>query len=247
MENDKHGRAGISGTALKVIAIISMLIDHVGMVLVGPLTDTGAVPVWVYFVMRDVIGRLAFPIFCFLLVEGYAHTHSKSRYLARIAVFAIISEIPFDLATSGQWYDSGAQNVFWTLAFGLAALMVCEKIKQLGNEIAAFMLSVLAICACATIAEILNTDYGWMGVAAIGLMYLSNKIKYSERAAFGILPLVLYEPAVLLDIPIIASYNGKRGRCGRVLRWAFYAFYPIHLAVLGAIMRFVPNLGTWIN
>ena len=130
-ETKTRHAAGLSGSALKWIAIVTMLIDHTGAVVIEQGALEWAGWYWVDFALR-VIGRFAFPIFAFLLVQGFLHTRSVPRYLARLTAFALISELPFDLATGDCWYDPGHQNVFFTLATGLvtlAALRWCERQK----------------------------------------------------------------------------------------------------------------------
>ena len=130
MENKK----GISGSTLKMIAIVTMVIDHIGAAVLarllmvnglGELDQTNADAImlwlsangalyWTYTIMR-MIGRVAFPIFCFLLVEGFLHTHDVKKYAMRLGLFALISEIPFDLAFSSKILEFNYQNVFFTL------------------------------------------------------------------------------------------------------------------------------------
>lgn len=116
---------GISGYWLKVIAVISMLIDHTSAVILEqiPGLENPA------FLMR-IIGRLAFPIYCFLLVEGFYHTRSRAKYAGRLFLFALISEVPFDLAFSRRMWDFSSNNVFFTLLFGLLVIWGVEGIKQ---------------------------------------------------------------------------------------------------------------------
>lgn len=133
-------KKGLPGSTIKLIAIISMLIDHIAatilermMMRAGYMLATinaGAMSNWIathrslfipYIVMR-MIGRFGFPIFCFLLVEGFAHTHNRKKYALRLFLFALISEIPFDLAFRGEWFFSGYQNVFFTLFLGMIAM-----------------------------------------------------------------------------------------------------------------------------
>ena len=118
---------GLSGSTLKYIAIITMLIDHFGAAFFIVFTSfyagtaSFAQADILYQVMRG-IGRTAFPIFCFVLVEGLYHTHDVKRYLLRLFVFALVSEVPFDLAFSDQILEFGAQNVFFTLLIGMLML-----------------------------------------------------------------------------------------------------------------------------
>ena len=110
-------RWGLNGFTLKWIAMLTMLIDHTGMVLFPQ-----------YRIFR-IVGRLAFPIYCFLLVEGAVHTSNWKKYVSRLILFALISEIPFDLARSGQIVAADAQNVFFTLSFGLLAVIILKEQK----------------------------------------------------------------------------------------------------------------------
>ena len=91
---------------LKLLAVVTMLIDHMGFTL------------FPHAVWMRAVGRLAFPIFCFLIAEGCAHTHDKKRYAGRLLLFAVLSELPFNLMCSGQWLSWNYQNVLWTLLIG---------------------------------------------------------------------------------------------------------------------------------
>ena len=93
---------------LKLLAVVTMLIDHMGFTL------------FPHAVWMRAVGRLAFPIFCFLIAEGCAHTHDKKRYAGRLLLFAVLSELPFNLMCSGQWISWNYQNVLWTLLIGAA-------------------------------------------------------------------------------------------------------------------------------
>lgn len=146
-------KKGIPGSTLKLIAIITMLIDHTAAVVLdrilmsrgmGNLNATNVQAVQEFFtdnaflygidsIMR-LIGRLGFPLFCFLLVEGFQHTHNKWKYASRLAVFALVSEIPFDLAFRGKFFYFGYQNVFFTLLIGLLVMMGFEMIAQKARD-----------------------------------------------------------------------------------------------------------------
>lgn len=122
------GKKGITGSTLKIIALATMLTDHIGAVVLGRMELTGAL-LYAYYIMR-IIGRTAFPIFCFLLAEGFRHTGSKTRYALRMLVFALVSEIPFDLAVRGEAFDFSYQNVFFTLFIGLLVLCGLKKVSS---------------------------------------------------------------------------------------------------------------------
>lgn len=123
---------GLSGSTLKLIAIITMLIDHIGAAVIARLLIAGQgseMLYKIYYAMRAV-GRVAFPIFCFLLVEGFFYTGSRKKYALRLFGFALLSEIPFDLAFSGKTLEFGYQNVFFTLLIGLLTIMLFDAVVK---------------------------------------------------------------------------------------------------------------------
>lgn len=216
----------MSGFQLKLLAMLTMLIDHTGMVLFPELT-------W----MR-VVGRLAFPLYCFLLAEGAVHTRDIKRYLGRLLVFAVLSEIPYDLACSKVWFDPWGQNVFFTLFFGLAA---CAALQQLQEKPVPVLLLVGALLLA---AELLFFDYGGFGVVLVMVFNLCRANRAGGALAFTALntgfsllngmQLQLAAPAAA--VPMLL-YNGKKGRA--VNKWIFYGFYPVHLLLLFVLWSFV--------
>ncbi len=245
-------RKGISGSTLKIIAIITMLVDHTAAVLVGRvLVSMGIVAVGdytpayiaelfqaegtavgityvLYQIMRRVIGRLAFPIFCFLLVEGFQKTRDKQKYAGRLLVFAILSEVPFDLAFHAMvWYPEG-QNVFFTLLLGFLMMTVLSRLMQAKIQLWLLWTGVAAVFAgTAVLAELVQCDYGAKGIFAVLLLYLFRKNKREQLLA-GCVGFFWKVMAMFAFIPI-AFYNGKRGL---KLKYVFYAFYPLHLLIL---------------
>lgn len=228
--------SGISGSTLKLIAIITMLIDHTGATVIRSITrlpavtgDASLLSTWqtAYSISRD-IGRLAFPIFCFLLVEGFLHTRSPRRYAGRLFVFALISEIPFDIALKGSWYYPDKQNVYFTLLIGLLVLIGIRWITDNGTR--NLLLCVLPIAAGMLLARWLDTDYSYKGVFLIAVLYM---MRYSRLyQCIGGAAAISWElPAPLAFIPIY-FYNGKRGIS---LKYFFYWFYPVHLMLLYAV------------
>lgn len=134
----KAPRIGISGSTLKLLAILSMFIDHAGATVIRTICNQPAIladaslrSLWnqIYSVSRS-IGRIAFPIFCFLIVEGFLHTRNVRKYALRLFLFALISEIPFDLALKGNWYYPQKQNVYFTLLIGLLVLAGFRYLAQ---------------------------------------------------------------------------------------------------------------------
>lgn len=134
---------GISGSTLKLIAVISMFIDHTGATVLRAILNHPGItanpfwfPFWktIYSYSRS-IGRIAFPIFCFLIVEGFTHTRNVWKYAMRMFLFALLSEIPFDLALKGGWYNPDKQNVYFTLLIGLLVLIGFSLSEQLAVSI----------------------------------------------------------------------------------------------------------------
>lgn len=192
-----------------------MLIDHVGAVLFpGEM-------------MFRYIGRIAFPIFIFLMVEGFYHTRDVRKYEIRMVIFAFLSEIPFDLAFSGEMFDWSYQNVFFTLAIGLVMMDLMDRwkgssIKQLG-----------VWAACMVIAELLCTDYGAAGILIIFVFYRFRERPVAKIVVTAVIALFGFDGwiecfCLFAFIPILL-YNGKRGPS---LKYVFYIFYPAHLLIL---------------
>lgn len=231
-------KKGVPGSVLKWIAVASMFIDHFTAVLVEGSWAAGlrAVSYNQYLLLRG-IGRLAFPIYCFLLAEGLLHTRGVKKYLLRLGGFAFLSELPFDLAFRRTFFTLSYQNVFFTLFFGLLALAQWQWLTQRKDFQAPWWrqaLGLLFIAALAWIAELCHTDYGWQGVAVISLMYLLRKLPIPRD--LGILA-VLYtsstlELAAIPDLLLFRLYNGERGRQGK---YFFYIFYPAHLLLLAGL------------
>ena len=213
----------LDGTSLKLIARISMVFDHV-----GDMFFPGAL--W----MR-MIGRLAMPLFSFCIAEGYAHTKNKQRYLLRMGVFALVSEIPFDLAFEGR-VGLGHQNIMLSFFLAILALMLFDRIRGEGKEHAAgkTLLGILCVCAVAVLALVLRADYTLFAVLAVFLFYVLRNRHPLLRCGVGVSFLALtrtvgYYRATGLSLIPLLLYNGKRGRG---LKWLFYAFYPGHLLLL---------------
>lgn len=214
-----------SGSILKLIAVITMLIDHIG----GNLIDKYTVlfsfagrSIYLYPLMRG-IGRMAFPLFCFLLIEGFIHTRNRVRYGVSLLIFAVISEIPWNLLHSGKFFYN-SQNVFFTLFLGYLGLCSLKAFKKIP------VLPFVSVVALAYLSYLIKTDYSLYGVAFIILLYGLRE----NEAIRPLAALILYNHwwAMSSFIPI-TLYNGKRGFIkGPVLKYAFYAFYPVHLLVI---------------
>ena len=233
----------LSGSWLKVIAMVLMLIDHVALFILRyvpeftePLMTIGRQTITWYFLLRSV-GRLAFPIFCFLLVEGFQHTHDRRKYGRNLLVFALISEIPFNLTYGGHLYG-WSQNVFFTLFLGFLALCVVRRWEEVLPQSAIFAehnrRMALRLLALIIASYLLRCDYGNCGISFILLLYVLRRNEVL-RAAIGCCFLGSRWIAGLAFIPI-AFYNGRRGFIqGTFGKYLFYLFYPFHLLALYSI------------
>lgn len=220
----------LDGSMLKLIAVITMLIDHAALILISdtefattPLLNLGGKQITLYFILRK-IGRLAFPLFCFLVTEGFVHTKNFKKYLLNLSAFAVISEIPFDLMISGKFLYFGKQNIYFTLALGAIALWIIDNIN---SNFKKFIILALILAA----AIILKVDYGYLGVMLIMLIYVLRN-NPAVQAALA-LPLLSGGYAALCAFIPINMYNGKRGFIrGKFLKYFFYVFYPLHIICL---------------
>ena len=221
--------------------MVAMLIDHIGAaVLTRVIYDTGSMDVYdVYLVLRK-IGRIAFPIFCFLLVEGFVHTSNVKKYAMRLACFALLSEIPFDLAFQSKVFGWEYQNVFFTLFLGLVAMMghryIEEKIWQ--NKMLCTFLQIVVWAICAGIAELLHTDYAALGVLCIILLYELRERRFMQVIIGCIL--FVDNRTAMFGFLLTLFYKGARGI---KLKYVFYLFYPVHLLILYVVCYFMGLAG----
>lgn len=234
---------GLSGSTLKLIAIVTMLIDHLGATVLRTLChlpSIKAVPggqaffISVYQSSRSV-GRIAFPIFCFLLVEGFLHTRNAGKYAFRLFLFALISELPFDIALKGAWFYPQKQNVYFTLLIGLLVLIgfrfADSHFSGKGlHTLIRLLLSVLILGLGMRLSYLLQTDYNFKGVFLIALLYQLRQSRILQSLC-GACCVAWELPAPIAFLPI-TLYNGKRGL---QMKYFFYWFYPVHLLILHLI------------
>lgn len=243
----------IPGSTLKIIAIICMFIDHIGAAILERYIEAHKIqgednpnldPAIIVDAILRLIGRISFPIFIFLIVEGYKHTKNRWKYLQRLLLFALISELPFDMAfhltssdiKSGKITTFEHQNIFFTLALGLVGMVLIDMVKQLeyGEKMTKF-LNVLFLVGFTIIGFMLKVDYAGVGVLAILLMYLFSDKGYKAILLSCVALIIgggIFEAAALLAVIPISKYNGERGIN---IKYFFYAFYPAHLLVFALI------------
>lgn len=251
----------LSGTALKWIALFTMICDHFAAAVFlmytssyGGNGESFAHADVIYQILRG-IGRTAFPIYCFLLVEGFCHTRNLSKYAWRLLLFAIASEVPFDLALFGRNFHWGYQNVYWTLLLGLLAIAgiklaltyvdtanppsedgESENSGERKNiRILKASIQVEITLLFMLIAWLCKTDYSYFGVLLIVVLYLlRNQPIFREFAGFLCM---CWEPWCFPGFLLMTTYSGKRGKHG--LKYFFYVMYPAHLLLFYFLRKYL--------
>ena len=239
-EIEKRG-FGIHSFTLHVLAMALMLCDHL----------------WASVLSFNVLtwlGRIAFPLFAFMIAEGYRHTGNFKKYLARLLICALISEIPFNLFYSGAWFYPFHQNVLWTFALALLGIHLIEKVRNRGNIFITLLVALGVSVLGYLLGFVLMLDYYGFGVlTVIGFYLLRGRRWYCLLAQAAMLWWINIEMmggltvpleiagrtleipqqgmAILAIIPILL-YNGKQGLHNRVTRLVFYLFYPVHMLIL---------------
>lgn len=255
---------GISSAVLKHTAYVSMFIDHFFCVVFFAYMKwkihQGFVVDGLYEVYQwgRAIGRIAFILFAFMIAEGFVHTHNKEKYLIRLGAFALISEVPFDLAIHGSFFTMEGQNVYFTLFFGAMALYCIDKLQG------RFLLQTGAVMLCCVAAILLDTDYMIMGVLLIVVFYLTRKsfvlqfVAGSLTIYFGIIAVYaidfwenfysvsqLFQSGFtelygLFAFVLIYFYDGKKG--WQFPKSVYYLFYPVHLLLLYGLQCIVNSM-----
>lgn len=232
--------AFLSSSTLKIIAMAAMVLDHYSVIFNGTEST----------VFRH-IGRIAFPIFAFLIAEGAKRSKNKLKYAIRLLAFAFISEVPYDWAFYGEFLHIEKQNVYFTLFLGLVSVMAYDVLQKRKLGFLAFVsTAVLGIAAA-----LLHSDYGFMGVVVITLMGVFHStnvgsrylgltlasfmtcIAYTPPTKIMFMPLQIY--AVFAAVPV-SLYNGKKGM--KINKYFFYLFYPLHIIVL-AVAKMIIDKG----
>lgn len=221
---------GINGAQLKYIAFASMFIDHFNKAIITPfLTGTG--PMVFITTIFDILGRIAFPIFAFMVVEGFFKTKSRWSYLRNLLIFAVISEIPYDMFQSAEFVNTWSQNILWGLALGLFTIMVIDKLKHYIKKRPLWVFVSLLIVALSSLGSMLiSSDYEYYAIIIMYLYYLF----YDKRllaSGLGYL-VIIKEIYAILGFATVLLYNGEKGKQNKIFN---YLFYPVHLLIFGII------------
>lgn len=251
----------LSGTDIKTIACVTMFIDHLSKIVLSWYTSSVWFPMYqngimnwdqfhnldnfVRFTLHG-IGSIAFPLFCFLLSEGFYYTGNRKCYIGRMLLFAFISEIPFDISFFHAYSKNAGsfpfyweyQNVYFTLFLGLLCLLCIEKLQcnkeNLIDKMKSCLFQLLSVVTIFFVAELVHCDYGGQGTLFIVSFYLLRQRRICQVIVFLILYMITTgnQPTiyVLISAIIILFYNGKRGNLRT--KYFFYWFYPVHIIIL---------------
>ena len=245
----------LTGYDLKKIAMVTMFIDHLA-ILISEYISTD-----LYMFMRA-IGRIAFPLYAFLLIEGFRNTRDKWKYALNLLIFAVISEPLFDYFLYGSIFNRETTNVFFTLLLSLVAMNLCGEIQQkMQNMFLAWLSSLFIFSVVLFLGDTFYVDYGSLGVGLLLLLFSATSFTYVFLDLFKnmdvthvkniiciivILIWVLMYNAkrgislewfALLSCIFIFFYNGERGEY-KLSKYFYYGFYPGHLTLF-SVVRFL--------
>lgn len=243
------GKMDLSAAALHILAMAFMLMDHLWATLL-PAQE------WL-----TCVGRIAFPIFAFMAVEGYFHTHNLKKYLLRMLIFAVISEVPFDLMYGGTWFYPVHQNVIWTLMMGLAGIHLMETVRKKKSTFVYILVSAIVVILGGLLGTLSMVDYYGIGVLTVFIFYffrgrkwwcllgqmltlywvnveLLGGLMYPIRL-FGMEFELCQQGLALLALLPIWLYRGRQGYHSKPFQYFCYAFYPIHMLVIVLVLNFI--------
>ena len=243
------GKMDLSAAALHILAMVFMLMDHLWATLL-PAQE------WL-----TCVGRIAFPIFAFMAVEGYFHTHNLKKYLLRMLIFAVISEVPFDLMYGGTWFYPVHQNVIWTLMMGLVGIHLMETVRKKKSTFVYILVSAIVVILGGLLGTLSMVDYYGIGVLTVFIFYffrgrkwwcllgqmlalywvnveLLGGLMYPIRL-FGMEFELCQQGLALLALLPIWLYRGRQGYHSKPFQYFCYAFYPIHMLVIVLVLNFI--------
>ena len=238
----------ITSFTLHILAMLLMLCDHLWATVV-PGND------WM-----TCVGRIALPIFAFMIVEGYFHTRSLKKYVGRLALFAVLSEIPFNMVMGSSLFYPIHQNVLWTFLIAVFLIWLNEKAKKKGKVWLRAVTCVGTVCLAFVLGLVTFVDYNYAGVLTVLVFYFFRGRKwwhfvgqalclyyinvevlsgfYYEVNVFGQTMNLVRQSFALLALIPIWLYRGNQGPYNKVIKNIYYWFYPVHLLVL-AVVRMI--------
>ncbi len=239
----------LSAATLHILAMTLMLMDHLWATLL-PSRD------WL-----TCAGRLAFPIFAFMAVEGYFHTHSFKKYVQRLLLFAVLSEIPFDLMYGGTWFYPVHQNVIWTLLLALLGVHLMETVRKKQKTWLYLLVAALVTVIWAILGTLGMVDYYGAGILTVFIFYFFRRRKWwcllgqflalywvnVEMLGGLMYPIHLFgnefeicqQGLALLALIPIRLYRGRQGYHSKPFQYLCYGFYPVHMLTLAMILNYV--------
>lgn len=249
MDSSASKNLELTAAVLHIIAMTLMLMDHLWATLL-PARE------WL-----TCAGRVAFPIFAFMAVEGYFHTRSFKKYILRMLLFAVLSEIPFDLMYGGTWFYPVHQNVLWTFLLGLLGVWLMEQVRKKGKTWMYLLVCVLVVPAGLVLGTLCMVDYYGVGVLTVFVFYFLYGRKWwcflGQLAAlywlnvellgglmypvqlFGMEFELCQQGLALLALIPIWLYRGRQGYHSKPFQYLCYAFYPVHMLLLVVVLNFI--------
>lgn len=259
----------LSGNSIKIIAYITMFVDHFSKIVLSymlnnvwfPMSLNGTIPTTQYYNIDNFIrftlygiGSISFPLFCFLIAEGYGHTQNKKYYMGRILLFALLSEIPFDIGFFSDYSIKEKtfpcywkyQNVFFTYFIAISCLLLLERVekyfdKNMIKKNWFFLVEIFFVTIAVLLSESLKSDYGGQGILFISAFYFLRKRRFLRVVAFLLIYIVFTgnQPTLflLLSAIIMLLYSGQKGKWN--MKWFGYIFYPAHIIILKLITLFL--------
>ncbi|WP_337538696.1 TraX family protein [Clostridium sp.] len=249
MDSSASKNFELTAAVLHIIAMTLMLMDHLWATLL-PARE------WL-----TCAGRVAFPIFAFMAVEGYFHTRSFKKYILRMLLFAVLSEIPFDLMYGGTWFYPVHQNVLWTFLLSLLGVWLMEQVRKKGKTWMYLLVCVLVVPAGLVLGTLCMVDYYGVGVLTVFVFYFLHGRKWwcflGQMAAlywlnvellgglmypvqlFGMEFELCQQGLALLALIPIWLYRGRQGYHSKPFQYLCYAFYPVHMLLLVVVLNFI--------
>ena len=249
MDSSASKNFELTAAVLHIIAMTLMLMDHLWATLL-PARE------WL-----TCAGRVAFPIFAFMAVEGYFHTRSFKKYILRMLLFAVLSEIPFDLMYGGTWFYPVHQNVLWTFLLGLLGVWLMEQVRKKGKTWMYLLVCDLVVRAGLVLGTVCMVDYYGVGVLTVFVFYFLHGRKWwcflGQLAAlywlnvellgglmypvqlFGMEFELCQQGLALLALIPIWLYRGRQGYHSKPFQYLCYAFYPVHMLLLVVVLNFI--------
>ena len=249
MDSSASKNFELTAAVLHIIAMTLMLMDHLWATLL-PAKE------WL-----TCAGRVAFPIFAFMAVEGYFHTRNFKKYILRMLLFAVLSEIPFDLMYGGTWFYPVHQNVLWTFLLSLLGVWLMEQVRKKGKTWMYLLVCVLVVLAGLVLGTLCMVDYYGAGVLTVFVFYFLHGRKWwcflGQLAAlywlnvellgglmypvqlFGMEFELCQQGLALLALIPIWLYRGRQGYHSKPFQYLCYAFYPVHMLLLVVVLNFI--------